>query len=34
MYKGTWRNCAKEGHGILTYADGSKVESTFVNEYP
>lgn len=34
MYKGTWKNCAKEGHGILTYADGSRVESGFVNEYP
>ena len=34
MYKGTWKNCAKDGHGVLTYADGSKVESAFVNEYP
>lgn len=34
MYNGTWKNCAKDGHGILTYADGSKVESAFMNEYP
>ena len=34
MYSGMWKNCAKDGHGVLTYADGSQVESTFVDEYP
>ena len=34
MYKGSWVNCAKDGHGVLTYADGSQVECSFINEYP
>jgi len=34
MYTGTWKNCVKDGNGVLTYADGSRVECNFVNEYP
>lgn len=34
MYTGTWKNCVKDGEGVLTYADGSRVECNFINEYP
>ena len=34
MYVGMWRNCLKEGHGTLTYGDGSQVEGTFEDDYP
>jgi len=34
MYTGQWKNCIKEGTGVLTYADGSQVEGTFVADFP
>ena len=34
MYSGQWKNCIKDGQGKLTYADGSHVESTFINDFP
>ena len=34
MYKGQWKNCVKDGVGLLTYADGSQVECNFVGDFP
>jgi hypothetical protein len=34
QYKGQWKNCVKDGHGELIYADGSTVVANFVDEMP
>lgn len=33
-YQGQWRNCVKEGQGILIYADGSVYTGMFQNDFP
>jgi hypothetical protein len=34
VYKGTWKNCIKEGSGQLSYADGSIYSGEFKEDFP
>jgi len=34
QYRGQWRNCIKEGQGVLNYSDDSVYTGNFSQDFP